>query len=244
MTKAPISLQDLQRRIDGQAQAAPSWRCWGLEVPVGPRETLREAYRVAQANNGAPGMDGVTCEDLEASGVEPFRAHRQEALVPRTSPPMRVRRKERPKDGGTQVRVLGLPTMRDRGGQGALQVSLAPIGEADVQPGSSGYRPQRSAHAAGERVAEAMASGKTRVLDVDLQAYGDHVRHPVCLAHVAKRINEADVMHLGPGILKASGSQGVPQGGVSSPWRSHLYLTEGDRMLERAKDVSRSGTDP
>jgi RNA-directed DNA polymerase len=154
---------------------------------------------------------------------------------------MRVRRKEIPKDGGTKVRVLGIPTLRDRVVQGALKLILEPIFEADFQPGSYGYRPKRSAHAAVERVAEAIARWKTRVIDVDLQAYFDNVRHHVLLAKVAKRVNDADVMHLLKGIVKASGSKGVPQGGVISPLLSTLYLTEVDRMLERAKEVTRSG---
>ena len=241
MTKAPMSLQDLQRKIYGKAKAEPSWRFWGLYVHVCTMETLREAYGVAKANNGAPGIDGVTVEDIEASGVEPFLEHIRDALVTRTYQPMRVRRKEIPKDGGTKVRVLGIPTIRDRVVQGALKLILEPIFEADFQPGSYGYRPKRSAHAAVERVAEAIASWKTRIIDVDLQAYFDNVRHHVLLAKVAKRVNDADVMHLLKGILKASGSKGVPQGGVISPLLSNLYLTEVDKMLERAKEVTRQG---
>ena len=131
--------------------------------------------------------------------------------------------------------------MRDRVVQGALQLILEPLVAADVQPGSSGYRPQRAAQAAVERVAEAMASWQTRVSEVDLQAYFDNVRPHVLLATVATRITDADVRHLFPGIVKASGSKGVPQGGVISPLLSNLYLTEVDRMLERAKEVTRSG---
>ena len=204
-------------------------------------ETLREAYRLAKANNGAPGIDGVTFADIEASGVEPFLEHIHDALVTRTYQPMRVRRKAIPKDGGTKVRVLGIPTIRDRVVQGALKLILEPIFAADFQPGSSGYRPKRSAHAAVERVAEAMVSWKTRIIDGDLHAYCDNVRHDVLFAKVAKRVNDADVMHLLKGLLKASGSKGVPQGGVISPLLSNLYLTEVDRMLERAKEVTRSG---
>ena len=241
MTKAPMSLQDLQRRIYVKAKAEPSWRFWGLYVHVCKMETLREAYGVAKANNGAPGIDGVTFEDIEASGVEPFLEHIRDELVARTYQPMRVRRKAIPKDGGTKVRVLGIPTIRDRVVQGALKLILEPIFEADFQPGSYGYRPKRSAHAAVERVAEAIVSWKTRVIDVDLQAYFDNVRHHVLLAKVVKRIDDAAVMQLLKSILKASGSKGVPQGGVSSPLLSNLYLTEVDRMLERAKEVTRNG---
>ena len=93
-----------------------------------------------------------------------------------------------------------------------------------------------------ERVAEAIVRWKTRVIDVDLQGYFDHIRQHVLLAKVVTRINDAAVMHLLQGIVKASGSKGVPQGGVISPLRSHLYLTEVDRMLERAQEVTRNGT--
>jgi RNA-directed DNA polymerase len=241
MTTAPMSLQDLQRRIYVKAKAEPSWRFWGLYVHVCKMETLRAAYRMAKANNGAPGIDGVTFEDIEASGVEPFLEHIRDELVARTYQPMRMRRKEIPKDGGPKVRVLGIPTIRDRVVQGALKLILEPIFEADFQPGSYGYRPKRSAQAAVERVAEAIVSWKTRVIDVDLQGYFDNVRHHVLLAKVVKRINDAAVMHLLKGILKASGSKGVPQGGVISPLLSNLYLTEVDRMLERAKEVTRNG---
>ena len=225
-----------------KAKAEPSWRFWGLYVHICPSETLQEASRMAKANNGAPGIDGVTLEDIEASGVQPLLEQRRDERVARTYQPMRVRRKAIPKDGGTKVRVLGMPTMRDRVVQGALQLILEPIFAADVQPGSSGYRPKRSAHAAVERVAEAIGSWKTRISDGDLQAYCDNVRHDVLFAKVAKRVNDADVMHLLKGILKASGSKGVPQGGVISPLLSTLSLTEVDRMLERAKEVTRSGT--
>ena len=187
-------------------------------------------------------MDGVTCEAMEASGVAPCLEHLRDARVTRTSQPMRVRRKERPKDGRTQGRVLGMPTMRDRVVQGALQVILEPMFAADVQPGSSGDRPKRSAHAAGERVAVAMARGKPRVIAGDLHASCDPIRHHVLLATVAPRSNDADVLHLFQGLLKASGSQGVPQGGVISPLLRHRYLTEVARMLERAQEVTRSGT--
>jgi RNA-directed DNA polymerase len=216
MTTAPMSLQDLQRRIYGKAKAEPSWRFWGLYVHICKIETLRAAYQVAKANNGAPGIDRVTFEDIEASGVEPFLEQIRDALVARTYQPMRVRRKAIPKDGGTQVRVLGIPTIRDRVVQGALKLILEPILEADFQPGSYGYRPKRSAHAAVQRVAEAIAQYKTRGIDVDLRAFFDNVRHHVLLAKVAQRINDAEVMQVLKSILKASGRKGVPQGGVSA----------------------------
>jgi RNA-directed DNA polymerase len=241
MTTAPISLQDLQRRIYVKAKAAPAWRFWGLYVHVCKMETLREAYRMAKANNGAPGIDGVTFEDIEASGVEPFLEQIQDELVTRTYRPMRLRQKAIPKEGGTKVRVLSMPTIRDRVVQGALKLILEPIFEADFQPGSYGYRPKRSAHDVVLRVAEAIVKYKTRVIDVDLQAYFDNIRHHLLLAQVAQRVNDPDVLHVLKLMLQASGKKGVAQGGVLSPLLSNLYLTAVDRMLERAKEVTRRG---
>jgi RNA-directed DNA polymerase len=241
MIKAPSSLQDLQRRIYTKAKAEPSWRFWGLYVHVCKMETLYEAYRLAKANNGAPGSDGVTFEAIEASGVEAFLQQIRDELVARMYQPMRLRHKAIPKDGGTKVRVLSIPTIRDRVVQGALKLILEPIFEADFQPGSYGYRPKRSAQDAVLRVADAIVKYKTRVIDVDLQAYFDNVRHHLLLAKVAQRVSDPDILHVLKLILKASGKQGVPQGGVISPLLSNLYLTEVDRMLERAKEVTRRG---
>ena len=125
--------------------------------------------------------------------------------------------------------------------QGALKLILEPIFEADFQPGSFGYRPKRTAHEAVDRVAKAIVQHKTRVIDIDLRSYFDNVRHDRLLAKVARRVDDPDVMHLLKIMLKANGRCGVPQGGVISPLLSNLYLTEVDRMLERAKETTRCG---
>ena len=214
MTKTPISLQDLRRRIYTKAKAEPSWCFWGLYVHICKRETLREAYRLAQANNGAPGSDGVTFEAIEASGVDAFLEQLRDALVTHTYRPTRLRHKAIPKENGTGVRVLSIPTIRDRVVQGAFKLILEPIFEADFQEGSYGYRPKRSAHDAVRRVAEAVVKYKTRVIDVDLQAYFDNIRHHLLLAQVAQRVKDSDVLHVLKLMLKTSGTKGVPQGGV------------------------------
>jgi RNA-directed DNA polymerase len=240
MTKAPIDLQDLRRRIYAKAKAEPSWRFWGLYVHICKRETLDEAYGLAKKNDGAPGVDGVTFEAIEAGGVETFLEQLRDELVQGTYRPLRNRKQAIPKDGG-KVRVLSIPAIRDRVVQGALKLILEPIFEADFQDGSFGYRPKRTAHEAVHRVADAIVRYKTRVIDIDLKAYFDNVRHDRLLAKVAARVDDADVMRLLKMILKASGKKGVPQGGVISPLLSNLYLNEVDRMLERAKEVTRRG---
>jgi RNA-directed DNA polymerase len=243
MIKAPIRLRDLRRRIYAKAKAEPSWRFWGLYVHVCKMEVLREAYAMARKNNGAPGIDRVTFGAIEAGGAESFLEQIRDELLLHTYRPMRNRRKEIPKDGGKRVRVLGIPSIRDRVVQGALKLILEPIFEADFQPGSYGYRPKRTAHEAVNRVAEAIVSRKTRVIDIDLRSYFDNVRHHLLLEKVARRIADGDVMSLLKMMLKASGKKGVPQGGIISPLLSNLYLNEVDQMLERAKEVTRQGRD-
>ena len=240
MTKAPGSLQDLRRSLYVKAKAEPTWRFWGLYVHICKRETLQEAYQMAKSNNGAPGSDGVTFEVIEEGGVESFLKQIQNELVTNTYRPIRVRKKEIPKDGG-KVRVLSIPAIRDRVVQGALKLILEPIFEADFQPGSYGYRPKRAAQEAVIRVAQAIVQEKSRVIDLDLRAYFDSVQHYLLLEKVARRVQDARVMGLLKLILKTTGKKGVPQGGVISPLLSNLYLTEVDRMLEKAIATTRRG---
>ena len=241
MIKTPVSLQDLRRSLYVKAKAESTWRFWGLYVHVCKMETLREAYQMTKKNNGAPGIDRVTFEAIEESGVEMFLQQIRDELVTNTYRPTPVRRKEIPKDGGNRVRVLSIPSIRDRVVQGALKLILEPIFEADFQPGSYGYRPKRTAHQAVNRVAQAIVSRKTRVIDLDLRAYFDNVRHDQLLAKVARRIQDATLMRLLKQMLKSTGKKGVPQGGVISPLLSNLYLNEVDRMLEKAIAITRFG---
>jgi RNA-directed DNA polymerase len=241
MIKAPINLRDLRRRIYVKAKAESTWRFWGLYAHVCKRETLQEAYQMAKSNNGAPGIDGVTFDTIEKDGVESFLKQIQDELVHNTYQPMRVRKKEIPKDGGTKVRVLSIPAIRDRVVQGALKLILEPIFEADFQSGSYGYRPKRTAHEAVLRVDKAIVEGKTRIIDLDLRAYFDSVQHYLLLEKVARRVRDAKVMRLLNLILKSTGKKGVPQGGVISPVLSNLYLNEVDRMLETARVTTRRG---
>jgi RNA-directed DNA polymerase len=240
MTKAPIGLQDLRKRIYIKAKAEPEWRFWGLYVHVCKLETLQEAYWMAKKNDGAPGIDGVTFAAIEQSGVEGFLSQIRDDLVESRYLPLAVRKKEIPKDGG-KVRVLSIPAIRDRVVQGALKLILEPVFEADFQPGSYGYRPRRTAQQAVLRVDEAIMKRKKRIIDLDLKAYFDSVRHDVLLSKVARRVQDPDVLRLLKLILKSTGKQGVPQGGVISPILSNLYLNEVDRMLEKAIETTRRG---
>jgi RNA-directed DNA polymerase len=239
MIKTPSSLQDLRKNLYIKAKTEPTWRFWGLYAHVCKKETLQEAYEMAKKNDGAPGIDGVTFEAVEESGKDSFLERIREELITGTYQPMPVRKKEIPKDGGTKVRVLSIPSIRDRVVQGALKLILEPIFEADFQPGSYGYRPKRTAHEAINRVAQGIVETKTKIIDLDLRAYFDTVQHSLLLDKVAKRVRDDQVMRLLKMILKATGKKGVPQGGVISPVLSNLYLNEVDRMLERAMKATR-----
>jgi len=239
MIKASISLQDLRKRIYIKAKADKTWRFWGLYVHVCKMETLREAYRMAKRNKGAPGIDGVTFQDIESIGVESYLQQIRDELVAETYRPLRYRSQDIPKGNGG-VRTLKIPAIRDRVVQGALKLILEPIFEADFQEGSYGYRPKRTPQQAVQRVTLA-ALDRTHVLDVDLKSYFDTIRHDILLGKVAERVEDKAILHLLKLILKAGGKRGVAQGGPLSPLLSNLYLNQVDRMLERAKKVTREG---
>ena len=240
MTKASISLQDLRRKIYRKAKAETGHRFWGMWVHVVKPETLQEAYRRAKQNNGAPGIDGVTFAHIETHGRDAYLAALREALLEHSYRPLRNRSTFIPKESGGQ-RELSIPAIRDRVVQGAVALILEPVFEADFQDGSFGYRPKRTAHEAVHRVAEAIVRRKTKVIDLDLENYFGTVRHDVLLGKIAERIDDTQLMKLLRKILKASGRRGVPQGGPLSPLLSNIYLNELDKMLEKAKTVTRNG---
>jgi len=239
MIKTPIGLHDLRERINIKAKTDKNWRFWGLYVHVCKPDTLLEAYLMAKENNGAPGIDGVTFEVIEESGMWEYLEQIRGELISETYQPAPNRKVEIPKDGG--VRTLGIPCIRDRIVQGAIKLILEPIFEADFQEGSFGYRPERKAQDAAKRVGKAANCGETQVIDVDLKAYFDNIRHDILLQKVAARVNDPKVMHLLKLILKAGGKRGVPQGSPISPLLANLYLNEVDKMLEKAKLVTKDG---
>lgn len=238
MTKIPITLQELRRKIYIKAKAEKSWRFWGMYVHICKLETLRVAYKQAKQNNGAPGIDGITFEMIEASGLDEFLVSIQSALQTRTYYPSKKRITLIPKDNEHKVRKLSIPTIKDRVVEGAVKLILEPIFEADFQPGSYGYRPKRKGAEAIEKVAISTLTSKTKVIDVDLSSYFDNIGHAELFRKVATRIEDRDVMRLLKLMVKSGGKKGLAQGGPLSPLLSNIYLNEVDKMLERAKTVS------
>ena len=240
MTTTSIGVQELRKRIGEKAKADPQHRFWGLYAHVWKLDVLGEAYRLAKANSGAPGVDGVTFEQLEEQGVEQLLETLSRELQEKNYVPLPCRQVNIPKEGG-KVRGLKIPAIRDRVVQGSVRLILEPIFEADFQPGSFGYRPSRTAHQALERVQAGLNKRLHQVIDLDLKSYFDTVRHDLLLAKLAQRVRDDDLLWLCKSILKAGGKCGLPQGSVIGPLWANVFLNEIDRMLEQAQVATKQG---
>jgi group II intron reverse transcriptase/maturase len=231
MTKAPINLQELRRRIYRKAKADKTHRFWGIFVHVAKAETLEEAYRTAKRNGGAPGIDGQTFEDVERTGLPEFLATVREELITSRYKPKPNRRVDIPKGNG-KFRTLQIPCIRDRVVQGAVKLILEAIFEADFCSNSYGFRPQRSPHRALAETRCSVLRRMSTVIDVDLSRYFDTIRHSVLLDKIAKRVQDPQVMRLVKQIIQAGGKIGVPQGGPFSPLAANIYLNEVDWIFD------------
>jgi RNA-directed DNA polymerase len=240
MTKAPVNLQELRRRIYRKAKSEKTHRFWGLFVHVTKIETLEEAYRIAKSNGGAAGVDGQKFEDIESAGRPAFLAAVRDDLITGRYKPMPNRRVEIPKGNG-KVRTLQIPCIRDRVVQGALKLILEAVFEADFCPNSYGFRPKRSPHRALAEVRRSVMRRMSTVIDVDLSRYFDTIRHSVLLDKIAKRIQDPQVMHLVKQIIKVGGKLGVPQGGPFSPLAANIYLNEVDWFFDAIRRKTAEG---
>src|ERR671919_3097081 len=240
MTKAPIGLQELRRRIYRKAKSDKTHRFWGIFVHIAKRETLEEAYRIAKRNGGAPGLEGQTFEAIEAAGLDTFLAEIRDDLLSGRYKPQPNRRVDIPKENG-KVRTLQIPCIRDRVVQGALKLILEAVFEADFCSNSYGFRPKRSPHRALAEVRRSVMRRMSTVIDVDLSRYFDTIRHSVLLDKIAKRIDDPQVMHLVKQIIKVGGKVGVPQGGPFSPLAANIYLNEVDWFFDAIRRKTAEG---
>jgi RNA-directed DNA polymerase len=240
MTKAPIELQDLRRRIYRKAKSDKTHRFWGLFVHIAKMQTLEEAYRIAKRNGGAPGIDGESFSDIEAAGVAEFLTAIREELLTGRYEPKKNRAVDIPKDNG-KVRTLQIPCIRDRVVQGALKLILEAIFEADFCPNSYAFRPKRSQHQALAEVRRSVLRRMSTVVDADLSKFFDTLRHSILLDKIAQRVHDPEVMHLVKQIIKVTGKVGVPQGSPFSPLAANIYLNEIDWMFEAIRQKTAQG---
>src|SRR5437879_1371539 len=174
--ETPDKIRTLQRKLYCKAKAEPAFRFYLLDDKICRLDILAHAFAQARCNDGAPGVDGVSFEDIERSGAEEWLAALREDLVSRTYRPAPVRRVMIPKPGGGE-RPLGIPTIRDRVAQTAAKLVLEPIFEADLEDSAYGYRPARGAVDAVKEVHRLICRGYTDVVDADLSRYFDTIPH-------------------------------------------------------------------
>jgi RNA-directed DNA polymerase len=236
----PEKLRRLQEALYTKAKQEPAYRFYLLYDKVYRADILAHAYALSKQHGGAPGVDGVTYENIEGAGLERWLAAVQEALREETYRPQPVRRVLIPKPGGGE-RPLGIPTIRDRVVQTAALLIVQPIFEADMEPTAHGYRPGRGALEAVQEVHRALCAGHTEVVDADVSQYFDTIPHAALMKSLARRLSDRKMLRLlkmwltapvaepaaGGGWRYSGGkraTRGTPQGGVISPLLANLYM--------------------
>jgi RNA-directed DNA polymerase len=252
--ETPDPVRELQSKLYRKAKREPEFRFYQLYDKVYREDVVLRAWKLAKANQGAPGVDGERFEDIESKGVMEWLEGLRQELHDKTYQPQPVRRVMIPKPGGGE-RPLGIPTIRDRVAQTAAKLILEPIWEADLEPNAYGYRPQRSAQDAIQKVDKLLYQGNTDVVDADLSKYFDTIPHSELMQCVARRIVDRQMLHLIKMWLKVpveerdetgkkrltggkDHDRGTPQGGVISPLLANLYMNrmlKGWRQTERGK---------
>ena len=204
-------------------------------------ERLRAGFRRVKKNKGSPGVDGITIAEFESRLSEELRQLKAD-LESWTYQPSPVRRVEIPKPGGKGIRLLGVPTVRDRVVHATLKELLEPIFEPMFSDHSYGFRPERNQRQAVEAARKIVASGKPYVVDIDLSKFFDRIHHDRVIVRVSQQVADKRILRL-IGLLLRSGimdnglvtpsTEGAVQGSPLSPLLSNIVLDELDKELER-----------
>jgi len=202
---------------------------------------LSIGFELVKKNKGKPGIDGVSIADFETRLDEELSQLKRE-LTDWTYKPSPVRRVEIPKPGGKGMRLLGIPTVRDRVVQATMKMLLEPVFEPQFSPHSYGFRPGRSQHQAVQAAQRIVNSGKPYVVDIDLSKFFDRIHHDRLIARMGQSITDKRILRL-IGIMLRSGvmingvvnpsKEGAVQGGPLSPLLSNIVLDELDQELEK-----------
>ncbi len=207
--------------------------------------TLELAWAKVQHNAGACGVDGITVNHFAKDSASRLLAVK-EHLKGGIYQPKPVKRVMIPKLGSSELRPLGIPTVRDRVVQTALRMAIEPVVEREFAEHSYGFRPGRGCKDALRRVDELLQGGLVHVVDVDIKAYFDSIPHKRLMELVGERIADGRVLtliesFLKQGIMDPLGwieaeeqDEGTPQGGVISPLLANIYLNPLDHLMNRS----------
>lgn len=243
----PEPLFKLRKKLYIKAKQEPKFRFYALYDRIYRQDVLAAAWAQVVANNGSPGVDGVSIKAIQASPEREtaFLEEIHQALKEKRYRPQAVQRVMIEKANGGQ-RPLGIPTLRDRVVQTATKLILEPVFEADFLDTSYGFRPKRSAHQALDAITDQLSQGRTAIYDADLKAYFDTIPHDKLMACVEMRITDRGVLKLIRQWLKAPIAEdggkgkpgqrkreGTPQGGVISPLLANLYLHWFDKRFHQ-----------
>lgn len=241
----PEFVSRLRRKLYQKAKHEPGFRFYTIYVHIYQKDIIRAAWELVKANGGAPGIDGVTIEEVIEGKHGAIGAEIIDELKTKTYKAKPVKRVYIQKQNG-KLRPLGIPTVKDRIIQMALLLVLEPIFEADFMECSYGFRPEKSAHQAIKEIQNNIKEGYTTIYDADLQGYFDSIPHEKLMKCVEKRISDRSVLKLIRMWLNApvierdeqgkpkppqKPKKGTPQGGVLSPLLANIYLHWFDKVF-------------
>jgi RNA-directed DNA polymerase len=238
----------LQSKLYQKAKQDKGYKFYVLYDKVYQKHMMMVAWKAVKANQGSPGIDGISISDIEDQGVSEYLEKLGEELRTKSYRSQAVKRVMIPKANGGE-RPLGIPTVKDRIVQTACKQLIEPIFEADFEESSYGFRPERSSADALKAIKGHLQEGKSEVLDADLSKYFDTIPHDKLLIALKERISDPRLLDLIHQWLKApiyedggfkggkKNKVGTPQGGVISPLLANIYLNLLDRIVNNPKSL-------